>query len=130
MADAQAVAVSVDAAEVGEVLVDPVRIREVVSNLTVNSLRAMPDGGALRVTVRRDGDQAVIRVRDTGTGIDAVDLDEVFERFRKGSTSAGSGLGLTISRDLVDAHGGSIDITSEVGIGTVVEVRLPLRHAD
>lgn len=127
-ADAQAVAISIAADDVGDVLVDPVRIKEVISNLTVNALRAMPDGGALRVTVRRDGSDAMIRIKDTGIGIHEDELDEVFERFRKGSTSAGSGLGLTISRDLVDAHQGTIDIYSQVGSGTTVEVRIPIRR--
>jgi signal transduction histidine kinase len=126
--EARGVALSVDAVDVGEMLIDPVRIREVISNLVVNALRAMPEGGGLRVTVGLDGDQAVIRIRDTGSGIEPDDLDRVFERFAKGSTSAGSGLGLTISRDLVEAHGGLITISSEPGIGTTVEVRLPRRH--
>ncbi len=128
MADEQAVAVSIAADDVGDVLVDPVRIKEVVSNLTINALRAMPAGGALRVTVREHGGEAMIRIKDTGVGIHEEDLEAVFERFRKGSTSAGSGLGLTISRDLVDAHGGVIDIHSEVGAGTTVEVLLPIRR--
>ena len=129
-ADSQAVAVIVDGApDVGDVFVDPVRVREVVSNLIVNSLRAMPEGGALKIVVRADAADAVIRVADTGVGIPADDLEPVFERFHKGSTSAGSGLGLTISRDLVEAHGGSISISSRVGAGTTVEVRLPLRRA-
>ena len=127
VADSQAVAISLDIADLGDVMVDPVRIREVISNLVVNALRAMPTGGALRLTVGRDSGQAVIRVKDTGVGIDPEELDRVFDRFRKGSTSAGSGLGLTISRDLVEAHGGLISITSDVAIGTTVEVRLPIR---
>ncbi len=129
-AEAQAVAVAVDGAiDVGEVFVDPVRIREVVSNLVVNSLRAMPDGGALMLRVQLEAKEAVIRVTDTGIGIAADDLEPVFERFHKGSSSAGSGLGLTISRDLVEAHGGSISISSDIGTGTTVELRLPLRRA-
>lgn len=128
IADAQAVAVSVQTADLAEVVVDPVRLREVVSNLVVNALRAMPDGGALIVTVGSESGQAVIRVRDSGIGIAPDELDRVFDRFRKGSTSAGSGLGLTITRDLVEAHGGLITISSEVAIGTTVEVRLPLRR--
>ena len=119
------VIVNIDPA-VGEVVVDPVRIREVVSNLVVNGLRAMPDGGSLTIRGLVSGGALVVDVTDTGTGIDPDDVDAVFERFRKGSTSSGSGLGLTISRDLVEAHGGSISITSEPGAGTTVQVRLPL----
>ncbi|MCP3974415.1 MAG: HAMP domain-containing protein [bacterium] len=125
-ANHQAVVVVIDgSARVGEVMVDPVRIREVVSNLVVNALRAMPDGGALNVRVAVESSDVVIEVKDTGVGIEPREIDEVFERFRKGSTSAGSGLGLTISRDLVEAHGGSISIESLVAAGTAVVVRLP-----
>lgn len=125
-ADQQAVVIAVEGSpRVGEVMVDPVRIREVVSNLVVNALRAMPDGGALQVRVAVEGPEAVVEVKDTGMGIAADEIDGVFERFRKGSTSAGSGLGLTISRDLVEAHGGSISIESQPAAGTKVVVRLP-----
>lgn len=110
---------------VGELLVDPVRLREVFSNLAINALRAMPDGGELRFEVRSAGNQAVVDVTDTGTGIEPEELKHVFERFHKGSTSRGSGLGLTISRDLIQAHGGTIDIESEPGAGTTVRVTLP-----
>ncbi len=109
-----------------EIVVDPVRIREVVTNLVVNALRAMPDGGMLTLGVRSDGSEQVVTVADTGVGIDPDQAPAVFERFRKGSTSSGSGLGLTISRDLVEAHGGSISLTSLPGAGTTVEVRLPV----
>jgi signal transduction histidine kinase len=109
-----------------EVDVDPVRIREVVANLVVNALRAMPEGGTLLLATERKADEAAIEVGDTGTGIDEDDLRLVFDRFQKGAQSPGSGLGLTISRDLVEAHGGSIDISSEPGMGTVVRVAFPL----
>jgi two-component system sensor histidine kinase BaeS len=108
-----------------EIVVDPVRIREVVTNLVVNALRAMPEGGRLTLGVRQEPGEQVITVVDTGVGIDPDETPVVFERFRKGSTSSGSGLGLTISRDLVRAHGGTISLTSTPGRGTTVEVRLP-----
>ena len=120
------VAIEVDAADgLPEVLVDPVRIREVVTNLVVNALRAMPNGGGLMLAVREGAGEQVVTVTDTGVGIDPEETPDVFERFRKGSTSSGSGLGLTISRDLVHAHGGTISLTSVPGAGTMVEVRLP-----
>jgi two-component system sensor histidine kinase BaeS len=120
------VAVTVDVERLdGEVLLDPVRIREVLANVVVNALRAMPDGGALKIAGRPIGDQVVMEVVDTGSGIAAADVEEVFERFRKGSTSSGSGLGLTISRDLVEAHGGTITLESVPGVGTTVRVLLP-----
>ncbi len=109
-----------------EIMVDPVRIREVVANLIVNSLRAMTAGGALTVRVEATGESGVrIVVSDTGEGIPADELASVFDRFHKSATSTGSGLGLTISRDLVAGHGGTIDVDSEVGAGTTVTVSLP-----
>ena len=119
------VAVEVGAAGPAEVMVDPVRIREVLTNLADNALRAMPDGGRLGFEVAAPGAGVSIVVTDSGTGIAPGDLAQVFDRFHKGSTSRGSGLGLTISRDLIEAHGGTITMTSERGVGTTVRVELP-----
>ena len=113
-----------EASEVGEIVIDPVRIREVLANLVVNSLRAMPDGGTLRLRATPAGNGAVIEVSDTGVGIESEDLDRVFDRFHKSAASPGSGLGLTISRDLVAAHGGTLRIESEHGTGTVATIDL------
>jgi two-component system sensor histidine kinase BaeS len=112
---------------VGELVIDPVRVREVLSNLVVNALRAMPDGGALTIRTVRNGREAAVEVVDSGVGIAPEELDRVFDRFHKGSTSRGSGLGLTISRDLVHAHGGEITMDSTPGEGTTVRVELPRR---
>ncbi|MDH3729987.1 MAG: HAMP domain-containing histidine kinase [Acidimicrobiia bacterium] len=122
-ADEAGVIVRVDAAPV-EMVIDPVRIREVVSNLVVNSLSAMPDGGAVRITARPSGAGVVIEVADTGFGIPDDELEAVFDRFHKGEASPGTGLGLTISRDLVAAHGGTLTIESTAGRGTTVRVDL------
>ncbi len=119
------VAIEVAAAGVGEIEVDPVRMREVLANLVINALRAMPDGGTLALRARRAGGQVVISVEDTGVGIPAGEMDQVFDRFHKGAASHGSGLGLTISRDLVAAHGGTMSIASSPGLGTTVRVELP-----
>ena len=110
---------------VGELVIDPVRVREVLTNLIVNALRAMPDGGALTVRTAADDPGTSVDVVDTGVGITPDELDRVFDRFHKGSTSRGSGLGLTISRDLVHAHGGDITMESEAGVGTTVRVTFP-----
>jgi two-component system sensor histidine kinase BaeS len=121
-----AVTISADTAEdVPELLLDPVRIREVLTNLAINALRAMPEGGRLRFQVRTKGRGAVVAVTDNGIGIEPTELDHVFDRFHKGSRSRGSGLGLTISRDLVHAHGGTIELESEPGVGTTVRIELP-----
>jgi signal transduction histidine kinase len=108
-----------------ELYVDPVRIREVVTNLAVNSLRAMPDGGRLTFALTRGDGVAVLTVADTGSGMSRQEVEQMFERFRKGPASPGSGLGLTISRDLVEAHGGTLRLDSEPGVGTTARVTLP-----
>jgi two-component system sensor histidine kinase BaeS len=114
------------ASDLGASVLDPVRIREVLANLVINALRAMPDGGTLTVSVDRTTSGLSIVVADTGVGIEADQVERVFDRFAKGSASTGSGLGLTISRDLVQAHGGTITMTSTPGRGTNVVVDLPL----
>lgn len=108
-----------------EAMVDPVRIREVVTNLVVNALRAMPDGGTLGLATRAGRGAVTIAVADTGHGIDPADLPRVFERFHRSPGSPGSGLGLTISRDLVRSHGGTLTLESRPGEGTTATVTLP-----
>lgn len=110
--------------------VDQVRVKEIVANVVANALRATPPGGRIVVSVRRDLTMAVIRVADTGQGIPEDEIERVFDRFHRGSRSQGSGLGLTISRNLAIAHGGDIAIESEEGLGTTVTIRLPLDGAD
>jgi two-component system, OmpR family, sensor histidine kinase BaeS len=104
---------------------DPVRIRGVLGNLLANALRHTPSGGAVRVAVGRSGDRVELRVTDTGEGIPAALLPHVFDRFVKGPGSKGSGLGLAIARDVVIAHGGTIDIDSRPEAGTTVRLALP-----
>jgi two-component system sensor histidine kinase BaeS len=109
--------------------IDPVRIREVLSNLVANALRHTPGGGSIGVTAAsaRDGKSVEIVVTDTGTGIDPALLPHVFDRFAKAADSRGSGLGLAIARGLVEAHGGSIDVESSTATGTTFRLRLPVR---
>ena len=112
--------------------VDPVRIREVLSNLLANALRHTPTGGRIIATgaTGPDGRSVVLRVVDTGSGIEAELLPHVFERFARGPGSRGSGLGLAIARDLIVAHGGTITVASEPGAGTTFEVILPLEPGE
>jgi two-component system sensor histidine kinase BaeS len=109
--------------------IDPVRIREVLSNLVANALRHTPRGGSIGVvaTSVADGKSVEIVVRDSGTGIDPALLPHVFDRFTKAADSRGSGLGLAIARGLVEAHGGSIDVESSAASGTTFRLRVPVR---
>ncbi|ELS50497.1 sensor histidine kinase [Streptomyces viridochromogenes] len=109
---------------------DPVRMRQALGNLVSNALRHTPAGGTVTLSARRDGDDVLLEVTDTGTGIAPEDLPHVFDRFWRAEKSrsrrtGGSGLGLPIVRHLVAAHGGTARATSEPGTGSVFTLRLP-----
>jgi two-component system sensor histidine kinase BaeS len=105
--------------------IDPVRIREVLSNLVANALRHTPSGGTITVGGSSTAASVVLTVGDTGPGIAPELLPHVFDRFVKGAGSRGSGLGLAIARGLVEAHGGTITVESPAGGGTTFRVELP-----
>ena len=109
---------------------DEGQVRQVIWNLATNALRAMPDGGRLRLGARREpGNVAgVLVVQDEGVGIPESELDGIFQPFR-GSFEKGSGLGMAIVHRIVNDYGGEIRVTSKPGRGTTVEVRLPARAA-
>jgi signal transduction histidine kinase len=102
---------------------DPARVRSVLGNLLSNAIRHTPAGGTVKVAVGESGDGLVLTVTDTGEGIAPELLPHVFERFVKGAASPGSGLGLAIAHDIVAAHGGTLEIQSDVGAGTTIAVR-------
>ena len=110
--------------------IDPVRIREVLSNLVANALRHTPSGGTVSVGGSATGTTVRLFVRDTGPGIDPELLPHVFDRFVKGTASRGSGLGLAIARGLVEAHGGTIRVTSAAASGTTFDIELPRSAED
>jgi len=107
--------------------VDPVRIRQAISNLLSNSLKFTPEGGRVLVEVAPEGGAAVMRVTDSGSGIADEELPRVFDRFFRGSGArpAGSGIGLTVVQELVRAHGGRVAINSSGRKGTTVTILLP-----
>ena len=105
--------------------IDPVRMREVLSNLLSNALRYTPRGGTVRVGASLSDGTVRISVRDSGPGIAAEALPHIFDRFYKSDESRGAGLGLAIAKSLVQAHGGSIVATSAAGAGTTIRVTLP-----
>jgi two-component system sensor histidine kinase BaeS len=109
--------------------VDPVRIREVIANLVGNAVRHTPRDGRVEVQVRGDPDEAVVIVRDTGSGISPEELPRVFDRFQRHADTGGTGLGLAIVRDLVAAHGGTVSAASDgvPGRGSTFRVVLPRR---
>ena len=116
------------------VLADPGRLEEVLLNVLTNAVVHAPDSPVIEVTVARDRDHAAVTVRDYGPGIPAAQLAQLFTRFsraprRDGQRRRGLGLGLYISRELMRAQGGSIDVASVEGSGTTATVRVPLAAA-
>jgi two-component system sensor histidine kinase PilS (NtrC family) len=112
---------------------DEAQIRQIVWNLATNGLRAMPDGGTLRLSLRRpataeDGGEVVIAVHDEGVGIAPEELDGIFQPFR-GGFARGTGLGLSIVHRIATDYGGEVRVASQKGKGTTVEVALPLLAA-
>jgi two-component system sensor histidine kinase PilS (NtrC family) len=109
---------------------DEGQVRQVIWNLATNGLRAMPDGGRLRLGARREAGNAagVLVVQDEGVGIPESELDAIFQPFH-GAFEQGSGLGMAIVHRIVHDYGGEIRVASKPGGGTTVEVRLPARAA-
>jgi signal transduction histidine kinase len=110
---------------------DPARISQLLANLISNALKFTPRGGSVRVEAGTEREAAVLTVTDTGTGIPAADLKSIFERFFRSKAATqqaipGTGLGLTITKAIVDAHGGTIAVDSTEGHGSTFRVRLPL----
>jgi signal transduction histidine kinase len=125
-ADARGVTLRVeDSRDLPLIDLDPLRIREVLTNLVSNAIQHTPRGGAVSIAIEPAAGRFIVRVADTGTGVAPEDLPKIFDRFYKGPTSHGSGLGLTIARNLVVAHGGEIRAESHPGKGTTVTFSLP-----
>lgn len=113
-----------------KVAVDPSSLKQVLLNLIINAKQAMPDGGRLEMTTEADDERVQIRIADTGVGIRPELLPRVFERgFTTKDEDGGSGLGLHVCREVIEGHGGAIDVESEIESGTVFTIRLPLRRA-
>ncbi|WP_031520363.1 sensor histidine kinase [Streptomyces sp. NRRL F-5123] len=129
-AGAAGVTLMTEAPHPAHVTADPDRLRQVVGNLVVNALRATGRGGTVTLAALTRGGRAVIEVRDTGTGIPAADLPHLFDRFwradpARGRTTGGSGLGLSIARQIVTDHDGTVEARSTVGAGTTFTITLP-----
>ncbi len=112
--------------------VDPMRYGQILGNLLTNSMKYTPPPGAIRVSMAREGNEAVVRIRDEGIGLEPEQLNTIFEPFAQVETArsrsqGGLGLGLSLVRNLVELHGGTISARSEgPDKGSEFEVRLPL----
>lgn len=112
-------------------MIDPGRFEQVLRNILHNAVRHTPPGGIVAAAVAPDPDGIVVRIRDTGEGIAASDLERIWERFYRTECAAtrsngGAGLGLALVKELTEAMGGSVAATSVLGEGTCVTLRLPL----
>jgi len=111
-----------------EITGDSERLAQVVTNLLANAIQYNRPGGEVRVKLKSQGGLAVLTVTDTGLGISTEDLPHVFERFYRVDKSRSfgqTGLGLSISKAIVEAHGGTIEVSSKSNVGTTFTVRLP-----
>lgn len=116
-------------ADLPAVEADPERLGQVLRNLLVNAVTHTPAGGAIRVSAKAEGSMVAVGVQDSGNGIAAEHLPYIFERFYRADRSrtratGGAGLGLAIVKQLVEAQGGKVSITSQVGQGTTVTFTL------
>jgi signal transduction histidine kinase len=118
----------------GHVAADSAKVKQMLLNLVSNGVKFTPAGGRVTIRAQRLADGIEISVSDTGIGISEADRGRLFEAFRQidtpgASRQQGTGLGLALTRRLVELHGGKIDFVSEVGKGSVFTLGLPLRHS-
>ena len=113
----------------GLVTADELRLKQVLLNLLSNAVKFTPDGGSVGVHARRDAGDLVVTVTDTGIGISREDQARIFDSFQQGSRSAstteGTGLGLTLSKQIVELHGGAMWVRSALGEGSTFGLRIP-----
>lgn len=107
------------------VMLDPIAFRQALLNLFVNARQAMPSGGELIVRVRREGNFAELSVTDTGVGMEPEQVEHCFDVYYS-TKKGGTGLGLSTTRRIVEEHGGTITVVSEIGRGTSFSIVLPL----
>ena len=110
------------------VMADGTRLQQVAANLIDNALKYTPPGGRVDVEVTQDGGKALLRVRDNGAGINPDELPRIWDRLFRGDasrTERGLGLGLSLVRAIVKAHGGTVDVESALGKGSTFTVALP-----
>jgi signal transduction histidine kinase len=120
------------APDVGGLVADAKRVRQILFNLLANAISFSREGGSVRLSADRVGGFIEFSVTDDGAGIPSAFIDSVFDRFAsltRGSARGGVGLGLSIVKSFVALHGGTVEIASEEGKGTIAKVRLPVHPA-
>jgi two-component system sensor histidine kinase VicK len=119
--------------EIPEIEADYGRLEQVAFNIIGNAIKYTLDGGKITVYVGKIYNDVYFKVSDSGIGIPESDLNRIFERFyrvdkARSREMGGTGLGLSIAKEIVEAHSGRIDISSKIGVGTEVTVRLPVNQ--
>ena len=132
LADKKNISIAVDAGDVGKVVTDAARLKQVVYNCMSNAMKFTNDGGRIAVEIRPDGDHFRIAVQDTGIGIRTEDLSRLFVEFQQldSGTSKkyqGAGLGLALTKRIAEAQGGHVEVESTFGEGSTFSVVLPRR---
>ena len=126
LAQKQEIGLVVDAEKPLYVVGSRLAFEQIVMNLLQNALQHTPARGSVTLSVKQEKSFAVCTISDTGSGVDEKDLPHIFERFYKGGGTPGSGLGLSIVKELVEGSGGTVSIESIKGNGATATVRLPL----
>lgn len=131
LADAKGISVKLQGPGRLTLMGDQDQLIRLFLNLLDNAVKYTPQGGEVSVTIARDGTNAAIAVKDTGPGIGPEHIPHIFERFyrvdkARSRSEGGSGLGLAIAKHIVQLHGGSIKVESELGRGSTFIVELPL----
>jgi signal transduction histidine kinase len=134
-AERSGVRLTLETGEVGRLSGDRDRFGQMLDNLVSNAVKFTAEGGTITVRLRDAGDRAIVEVADDGIGIPDAEQQRLFERFFRASTATrqavpGAGLGLTIVKTIVEAHGGTIDVDSHEGEGTTVRVELPYARTE
>jgi len=119
--------------QLGELVADERKFKQILLNLLTNAVKFTPDGGRIDVSARADGDNVVVAVHDTGIGIAPEDHAAVFEEFRQvgrnyTNKQEGTGLGLALTRKFVELHGGTIRVESQPGQGSTFTFTLPAKR--
>ncbi len=135
LARSREIALELEVSAVPLVHGDHERLVQLIGNLLSNALKFTPAGGTVTVRAFLDGGNVVLEVADTGIGIPADEQDRLFQRFFRSSTATqqaipGTGLGLVISRAIAEAHGGTIDVTSQAGAGSCFRIELPVEPGE
>lgn len=132
-AETQSIALTLDAGQsLPRVMVDVERMSQVLNNLVSNALRYTPSEGAITLAAKASGQKLLLSVKDTGMGIAPEDLPHIFERFYRADSQRArtehdsSGLGLAITKAIVESHGGEISAESQLNHGTTITITLPL----